>query len=254
MTPELMPGAEPFFYTSETPAHNAVLLVHGFTSSCHSMRELGKRIYENGMDARGILLPGHGTTPDDLATRYWSEWYEAVNIAFLEMKKNYNKVFIAGQSMGGCLALLLAARNRAVDGVVTIASGLKIYNTGIGLVPLVKHFIKHKPKLYGPDVKDERVKQTEVHYTRMPYASIHELLKLLKSLRAEIGNVTCPLLTIHGREDHTFDFRNQDMIYRRVASTQKKKVVLENTYHLATLDFDKTIVQNETINFLKSLC
>ncbi|HMV27334.1 MAG TPA: alpha/beta hydrolase, partial [bacterium] len=118
----------------------------------------------------------------------------------------------------------------------------------------IKHFVKYKPKLYGPDVKDERVKQTEVHYPLMPYASIHELLKLLENLRAEIENMKSPLLTIHGREDHTFDFRNQDMIYHQVASTQKKKVILENTYHLATLDFDKTIVQYETINFLKSLC
>lgn len=217
------------------------------------MRELGQKIANTGFDTKGILLPGHGTTPEDLETTTWTEWLDAVKKAFSELRKEYRQIFVCGQSMGGCLGLLLASTQR-VDGVIVIASGLRLSHWPARLVPLLKYFVRFKPKLNGPDVKDPEAKEAEIHYSVMPMRSIDELRKLLGELRARISQVECPFMTIHGRHDHTFPFDNQEKLYRSVRSRLRRKIILENSYHLATLDVDKAVLQKAVIHFLKDLC
>ncbi len=246
-------GAEPFYFQSAPRPSTAVLLIHGFTSSPHSMRELGQKLFEAGFDAKGLLLPGHGTTPLDMEKMKWTDWYGAVENELLELRKHYQKVFLCGQSMGGCLSLY-ASTYHAVNGVITISSGIRLFDRQLFFVPFVKYFYRFQKKTGGPDVKDPEAKRAEVHYDLMPLRSIHELQKLLARLRQRISGVEAPVLLIHAREDHTFDFRNQNLIFDSVASAVKKKIVLENSYHIATVDYDKTTVQRETIDFIRQVC
>ena len=252
MTDRLLKGAEPFYLTK--PSHTVlVILVHGFTSSCHSMREMGEKLYEAGLDAAGILLPGHGTTAQDMETRKWSEWYEALENTLKELGPRYKKVILCGQSMGGCLCLY-ASTFHSVNGVITISSGIKLFDWKLYFLPIVKYFVRFIKKHDGPDIKDPIAKAKEVHYDLMPVKSIIELQFLLKKLRERIGYVTCPVLLIHARQDHTFDFKNQKMMFDSVGPASKKNVILENSYHVATVDHDKTVIHKETIEFIKELC
>lgn len=247
-----MKGSEPFSFTS--PSHTSlVILVHGFTSSCHSMRELGEKFYEAGFDAVGILLPGHGTTPEDMETKRWSDWYEAVESKLNEFRPLYKNIFLCGQSMGGCLSLY-ASSFHEITGVIAISSGINLFDWKLGLLPLIKFFVRFIPKRDGPDVKNLDAKMKEVHYDRMPVKSIIELQRLLKKLRSRLSLIQCPVLLIHAKNDHTFEFRNQDLMYKEIGATLKRKVVLNNSYHIATVDVDKRIVQEESIRFAKELC
>lgn len=252
MTHDIMKGAEPFFFAS--PSHTTVvILVHGFTSSCHSMRELGEKFYEAGFDACGILLPGHGTTPEDMEKRKWTEWLEAVEDKLNELKLRYANVFLCGQSMGGCLSLY-ASSFHAVAGVITISSGIKLFDWKLRLLPLIKYFTRFIKKHDGPDIKDPAAKNAEVHYDLMPVKSIMELQHFLKKLRKRISYVSCPVLLIHAEQDHTFEFKNQALMFRALGSENKKQIVLKNSYHIATVDYDKLTVQNASIQFIKELC
>lgn len=215
------------------------------------MRELGEKLFESDCDVKAVLLPGHGTTWQDLEKTTWPMWYAAVEREFLELKKSYAEVFIAGQSMGGCLALYLSTFH-AVDGIITIASGTKIFNRILFFIPFMKFFKRYQKKHNGPDIKNRDAGKLEVHYHEMPLRSIEQLQKLLHALRQRIHKVECPLLHMHGREDHTFAYRNMEMILNGVQSKNKRGISLENTYHLATLDYDKAIVQQETLAFVKS--
>jgi carboxylesterase len=245
-------GAEPFYF--KKPSHTAlVILVHGFTSSCHSMRELGERLFDAGFDAAGILLPGHGTTANDMEKKKWTEWYEAVENKLIELRPRYTHVFLCGQSMGGCLSLYTASFH-SVNGVITISSGLKIFDWKLSFLRVVKYFVRFIKKHDGPDINDPVAKAKEVHYDLMPVTSIIELQHLLDKLRERMALVTCPVLLIHARHDHTFDFKNQKMMFDTLGSPTKKIVVLENSYHVATVDYDKATIHKETIEFIKDLC
>jgi len=217
------------------------------------MRELGEKIFESGYDAKAILLPGHGTSPDDLEKTQWTEWSDAVLREYDALKEKYRNIIVCGQSMGGVLGLYLST-SHPVSGVVVISSGIKLHHWLLNLIPILKFFMRHKKKKHGPDVRNPEIIKTEVHYNLMPLRSILQLKKLLGATRERLAKVTCPVLIIHAREDHTFQYENQEILFRSVSSTTKKKVTLENSYHLATLDYDKAIVQRETIAFVRSLC
>ncbi len=248
----LLPGAEPFFYKHSQSSDTVVLLIHGFTSTCYSMHELGTTIFESGLDTRGILLPGHGTQWQDLERTSWNDWYTAVEFTFLELKKTYKRVFICGQSMGGSIGLLLSTY-RPLDGIIALGSGVKIFNRTLFFLPVIKYFIPYIKKQNGPDIKDKIAGQKEIHYHEMPTKSIDQLQKLLKQLRKRLPQVNCPVLLIHGRQDHTFAYSNMETILNNITSQEKRGITLENTYHLVSLDFDKDFVQKECIRFIKQM-
>lgn len=245
-----MKGAEPFELSA--PGDTAVMLIHGFTSSAYSMRELGEKLQAADFNVKGILLPGHGTTPEDLEKTPWEEWYCAVESVYLNLTKNFKKIIVCGQSMGGCLAMYLASFY-PVNGVIAIASGLKLSDKKLWMLPLVKYFIRFIPKLNGPDVKNPEAKLREVHYPVMPVRSVMQLQKFLIHLKSRMSAITAPAMFIHALDDHTFGYQNMEVLYNSVSSSVKKKITLYNSYHIATLDYDKAIVQNETIAFIRSL-
>src|SRR5215469_15884993 len=110
------PGAEPF---SADGGPVGVLVCHGFTGSPQTVRPWAEHLAAAGLTVRAPLLPGHGTTWQDLATTGWTDWYGAAERVFDELSGSCRRVFVAGLSMGACLALRLAqTRREAVSGVV----------------------------------------------------------------------------------------------------------------------------------------
>ncbi|MCA1709777.1 MAG: alpha/beta hydrolase, partial [Actinobacteria bacterium] len=62
--------------------------------------------------------------------------------------------------------------------------------------------------------------------------------------------VTAPILVMHGRSDHTVPAFNAQLIYNTVGSTDKQMVWLENSYHVITLDRDRTELFERTYQFI----
>ena len=102
-----MPGAEPFVYEA---GEIGCLMVHGFTSTPFEMRRLGVYLSERGITAAGMLLAGHGTSPEDLAKTGWHDWVVSVNEALDEMLNRCKRVYLAGLSLGAALTLYTAAQ------------------------------------------------------------------------------------------------------------------------------------------------
>ena len=117
------PYAQPF--TFEGSRNHGVLVIHGFTATPGTMLPLGQAIAQDGHYVRGILLPGHGTTIEDMQRTNWKDWYDAAFNAYDEMARICKKVSVVGLSMGGALTCLLA-EHRPVHKAVPIAPALKI--------------------------------------------------------------------------------------------------------------------------------
>ena len=98
-------NAKPFFLPG---GEHAVLLLHGFTGSPSHMRPLGDALNAAGFTVRGIALKGHDETVRDMMRATWHDWLEDARRACAELALKYARVSVAGLSMGGVLALLLA--------------------------------------------------------------------------------------------------------------------------------------------------
>jgi hypothetical protein len=84
-----------------------LLLVHGFTGSPGEVRPTAEELHRRGLTIHAPLLPGHGTTPQDLNTRLWQEWADAVTEAYERLRGRCEVAFLGGLSMGSLLSLLV---------------------------------------------------------------------------------------------------------------------------------------------------
>src|SRR5207245_4725127 len=95
-------------------------VVHGFTGSPQSLRGLAEAFAAAGFAVELPLLPGHGTTVQDMATTGWEDWSSAAEAAYQQLAQRCVRVVVAGLSMGGALAVWLAIRHPEVAGIAVV--------------------------------------------------------------------------------------------------------------------------------------
>src|SRR5436305_8863266 len=98
------------------------LLIHGFAGTPPEMRGLGEYLAAAGYDVMGPLLAGHGLTPEAMAQTRWTVWARSAQDALTALGRDCREVFVAGQSLGGTLALHLAAAYPGVKGAAAIGA------------------------------------------------------------------------------------------------------------------------------------
>ena len=250
----VMPGAEPF----ELPGTNdkAVLLLHGLTGSPSEMRYLGECLNRAGYHVRAPLLPGHGTTIKDLNKSRWRDWFGLAEIDFLVLSAHFEKVFIAGLSMGGLLTLSLMIHKA---GRVTAGAALATptsfrdwrarYLLPVANVTMAKYLVPDLPKSI-PDVALAGGR-THVCYDRDSVVATASLLSPMKSVRRGLSRIDAPLLIIQSKNDTVVDPKSADVIYDGVSSRVKQKVILERSYHTITVDVEKERVAETVLAFFE---
>ncbi|MBI3890832.1 MAG: alpha/beta fold hydrolase [Candidatus Wallbacteria bacterium] len=231
---------------------DGVLLLHGFTGSPADVRPLGEFLHAKGLTVAAPLLPGHATEPADLNRVTWQDWYATARGAFEELRRDCKHVFASGLSMGGALALHLAAHH-PLDGVATLATGLRPKDWRIPLVGLIKHVMAFEAKRGGEDIKDPAARNGFTGYQVWPTSGVHELVRLNQHVREDLPEVDCPLLVMHARDDHTVPVEDAQILFEESRTSVKRKVILENSYHVITLDYEKERVQSEVWSFISSV-
>lgn len=247
-----LPGAEPFAY----PGRNddlGVLLVHGFTGSPFEMRPLGEALATAGIGSTCPLLRGHGTHPDDMIGFRYTDWIADVEGALDGLLARYRRAAIVGLSMGGTLALNVAARRSGdarIAGLVTIGAPLVLDDWRLGFASLIVKVVKWQA--WGkPDIKDRSVWDRPVAYRRIRTRAILELLGLFKETCGRLVSVTQPTLIVQARDDHIVPPRNADLIRDGIGSADRQVMMLDNCYHVSTVDFDAPLVSAEVVRFVQ---
>ena len=104
-----------------------VLLIHGYMASPEEMRPLHESLVLDGHTVYSVRLAGHGTSPFDLESRSWEEWYRSVRVGVSVITNLTDRFFICGFSMGGLLAWHLAAQGHPdLAGIVSISAAMKL--------------------------------------------------------------------------------------------------------------------------------
>lgn len=222
----------------------AIILIHGFTGSPRQMQWLDEKFEQDGFAVITPTLKGHGTKPEDLFECTYQDWIAQTEQALFEAQRKYESVFVAGLSMGGTLALRLAANIRFA-GLIALSAPIRLPLADEFGVRYLHWLVRWRHKETPSDIKDKTALKLLDSYHRYPTKSAAELFKLLQEVRPQIPNITLPTLIIHGEADHTVPVANAAEIYRTISSREKKLVLLKNSYHIVTMDFDKQQVLNE---------
>ena len=240
-----MEGAEPFFLPGGT---RGVLLIHGFTGSPAEVRLLGDFLHKEGYTVLAPRLSGHGTTVEDMAKTKWPHWYSTVEDAYHILKTLCSNITVIGLSMGGLLALKLAAEYQ-VDKLISLSTPIFIADKRLHMLPvyrMFRDFVPKKRKVYA-DIDPKY----SVGYAATPLSSLTSLLQLIQHVEILLPKIQAPLLIVQSWHDHTVQPQSGQYIYDLVASRDKTLLWLEKSGHIVTIDIEHERVFRKISDFLK---
>lgn len=245
-----LPDHSPFssLFTGQGP-RVGVALSHGFTGSPHGLRAWATSLAEAGFAVRMPLLPGHGTTWQELGQTRWKQWHDAFDAAYLELEKECDYVFSAGLSMGGALALRIAA-TRPVAGTILVNPGLVIDDPRAPLAGILKLVLKSTPAISNDILKPG---MDEGAYPRTPVAAAHELNQMFKDTVKLLPRITAPVRVFRSTVDHVVSDSSIVALRRGLTHAPLQLSRLENSYHVATLDNDAEEIFRGSADFIRTV-
>jgi len=236
-------GAEPFTADGGTVG---VLVCHGFTGNPRTVRPWAEHLAAAGLTVRAPRLPGHGTTWRDLNRTGWQDWYGEAERAFAELSGKCEQVFVAGISMGACLAFRLAETQGAkVSGLVVVNPSLAPDTRLFLLAPVLKHVIRTLPGITD-DIKKPGA--TEGGYKRLPVRSAATLPAMWKITARHLNEVTQPVLVYRSAVDHVVGPASMKVLSAALPDAEVRP--LPDSYHVATLDNDAQAIFDGTLAFI----
>lgn len=246
---QIISGSEPIFIDQ---GNAAFLFLHGFSGSPYEGREFAAYFAEKGYAVWVPLLPAHGTDPAEMEQIHYREWLIAVEEYYAAISEKYDQVIVCGQSMGGALALHLAA-NYPMAGVISLAGAIFIRDRRVKYLQVLRWLKPYHLKLTGPDIRDPQAKANSAAYDRYPTKSIIQLIRMIRKIKAELPKITCPCLLIHSRQDHTILYESMAYIAGRVSSKIVDTLTLEESYHVISVDQERAKIFQKIDSFLTSI-
>jgi carboxylesterase len=243
----VLKGAEPWGAEGD---QTGALVVHGFTGSPQSVRPWAEAIAAEGRSVLVPRLPGHGTSVGDMQRTTSDDWVHEAEMSLRGLQERCHTVFVCGLSMGGTIALDLAARfGDAIAGVVIVNSPVLKVDPREALAPLLGR-LPLALKGVSNDIADPAAK--ELAYTKVPTRAAYSFLKWRETVRARLADVKSPLLVFKSRDDHVVPAQNGQYVLDNVGSADKELVWLEKSYHVATLDYDRELIFDKTNEFIRA--
>ncbi|UKA51437.1 alpha/beta fold hydrolase [Arthrobacter sp. FW305-123] len=238
-----------FHYPGHGPnASIGVAICHGFTGSPLTVLPWAEYLAKQGFAVSAPLLPGHGTSWQDLASTRWQDWYRAFEQSYVELAGKTKSCFVAGLSMGGAVALQVASRHD-VPGVVLVNPGLSFYDPRVRYIGALKYVMRTTT----PIVEDNPSPATAEtgDYSKTSLQSVHELKKLFRAATRGLPNVVAPVLVFKSSVDEVIPPSSLATISKHVDSSRLKVVTLPHSAHVATLDVDAPTIFEESAGFFR---
>lgn len=212
---------------------------------------IGEYLNERGLTVSAPLLPGHGTTAEQLNRCGWRDWVEHAEETLADLQSRCETVFVGGLSMGSLIAITLAVHHR-LGGAVLYSPAVKVMTPLIHLAPVLKYVISQRRKSGKSDLTDPAAERRKWSYEVYPTHAAHELLKLMRHARDLLPQLACPLLVVHSSRDGMIAPDSAQFAYQRAASPDKELVTLHGSGHVLTVDSEWETVAERTFAFIQN--
>jgi carboxylesterase len=180
-----------------------ILLIHGFTGSVVETRPMGEYLAARGLTVHCPLLPGHGTSPQDLTRIRWQAWTETVEAALCELQASCEKTFVGGLSLGALLTLWLGAQHPEVAGLIAMAPAVRVKNRLMPLALALRYLFRYSP--LGPigdeDLSDPQAIDRIWCYDKLPMWGAGEVYRLQVRVKKLMPRIKQPILIYQGSRD-----------------------------------------------------
>src|SRR5690606_35824181 len=203
-----------------------------FTGSPNDLRPVAAGLHDAGVAVEAIRLPGHCQGPDALNASDRKQWAGAVRQSARRLRERFERVAVCGLSMGGLLALELAIdQPDTVDVLISLATPARfppLFHVGLGAYQLLGRpgFMAKITKPPRKPGQDERFLDYDPSGNVYPMDASLELERLRNHVVDQLGQVTQPLLVLHGKADPTTPWQSALDIIGAVSSETNRLVLL----------------------------
>lgn len=241
-------GAEEFFLQGNSG--RAVLLLHGYTGTPAEMRPMGEYLQQRGFSVLAVRLPGHGTDVRELEETSADDWYREAENGCRRLLKQYAEVMVAGLSMGGLLAIRIAAA-LPVSKAAFISTPVFVTDKRRPFFPILRYFIHYLPKRKK---SYQEMDKYNLCYSVMPTKPLGSLFAMLDCCRRRLlPAVTIPCIVLQSRAEHTVKPASAQYIYDHLgtAAENKKLLWFGRSGHILTLDRERESVFAAVADFFE---
>ena len=248
MPTPILVGAEPF---SVAGGPIGVVVLHGFTGTPQSMRPLATALAAAGFSVELPLLPGHGTSVADMVSTRWPDWSSVAEAAYGELAGRCDRVFAAGLSMGGTLAIWLAERHPDIAGIIAVNPLVDPPSSSFRdmLSGMLEEGAVSVPAI-GSDIAMQGAPESA--YDASPIEPMLSMFDGVDEIAARLGEVRCPVLLLSSRTDHVVPSESGDLLAAR-APGPVERVWLERSFHVATRDHDAPELEARAVAFVNKV-
>ena len=222
------------------------------------------------IDHRALEVPGY-TLASDIASADWHAWRQSGINAVKAAAPEAPAVVLGGLCMGGMLAATVAQQmGQRVAGLVLMSPTFAYDSWGMSPIRHLRHlgywtgidrfFSVKEREPFG--VKNEKIRKWIVRElqersvcaagpARIPLRALREADRMMKVARQYLQSIDCPLLIIHARQDEITTFESVRRVFDGVSQVDKQLAVLENSYHMISIDNDRQQVAALIADFVQ---
>lgn len=248
-----------------------VLLIHGLCGTPAEMRFIAMGLARAGYTVHSPMLAGHGGSREDVSKTGWKDWLKSCEDALVELRKECDTVIVGGLCLGSILGLHLAANHPdKVQGVALFAPTLWLNGWAMPWYTRLLNLVTSRTVanlMVLPDtptlgIKCPRVREFVIGALNSahsgagtagtPAGLVLELRWMVKAAQKLLKTIAQPTLIVHSREDDHADLSNAHYLQRELGGTVDM-VVLDDSYHMITLDKQRHVVLEKTRGFVEGL-
>ncbi len=231
-----------------------IVLIHGYMAAPAEVMPLARYFQQRGYWVYAPRLKGHGTAPEDLATRSYQEWVRSVDTGYAIVRNICRRVVVGGFSTGGGLALELASRNPRIAGTFAISPPLRLHHLFSKLVPTVNSLNRLLERVHIGNVSngflENKPEHPEINYLRNPISGVRELERLMRFLLDRLPTIEMPAMVVQAQGDPVVDPKGAKEIFEKIGSENKAYLLLNFQRHNIIMGKDADQVHDAIGSFV----
>jgi carboxylesterase len=249
---------------------HAILLFHGLSSTPLELQYLARGLNRAGYTVRLPVIDGYSHGRPAATRRRFSDWVQDALSEFDAMRDKFDSVSVGGLCMGAGLALSVAAqRSSSIAGVMALSTTLHFDGWAnpwsrrlLPLAPYLPFAGRIGVKETEPfGLKDERLRKfisaqmrisggSDAGAATLRVRDLVEAQRLMRSTRRNLSSICAPTLVVHAREDDVATPRSAYDVVTGVRSSRVQCVMLDDSYHMISIDQEKAKVLEEMKDFM----
>jgi carboxylesterase len=249
---------------------HGVLLFHGLSSTPLELQFLARGLHRAGHTVRVAVIEGYSHGLPAKGITGYRDWAEAAVAEFDRMRQQCDTLAVGGLCIGALLSLLIAGR-RPTEVSHVLALSTTLHYDGWAapwsrwMLPLARvlpwagRIAVREREPFG--LKDERLRAwiaaqmkesggSDAGAAVLRVSDLLEAQGLMQLVRQGMSQIVAPTLLIHARDDDAASPRSAFDVASGVSSDRVHMVLLNDSYHMISIDKEKTRVLTEMKDFL----